>query len=150
MTQELKAKLLRYANEKEPFSAYNHLEICDVEEGRARIELTMRPESRNRWGQPHGAILFALADVACGIAMAGLRQETCVTVSASMDYMAAAGDADRLIARGEVTHEGRRTCFCRAEITTAEGRLIAACRSVWTYTGHPLPLEGEFNEKNAE
>ena len=141
MTPELKEKLLRYANGKEPFSAHNHLQICDVEEGHSRIELRMAPESRNRWGQLHGGILFALADVACGVALVGLRQETCVTVSASIDFMAEAGGADHLIARGEVTHAGKRTCFCRAEITTAEGKIIAACHSVWAYTGHPLPLE---------
>ena len=112
MTPELKEKLLRYANGKEPFSAHNHLQICDVEEGHSRIELRMAPESRNRWGQPHGGILFALADVACGVALVGLRQETCVTVSASIDFMAEAGGADHLIARGEVTHAGKRTCFC--------------------------------------
>ena len=62
-------------------------------------------------------------------------------VRESIDFMAEAGGADHLIARGEVTHAGKRTCFCRAEITTAEGKIIAACHSVWAYTGHPLPLE---------
>ena len=84
MDQELKEKILRFSNGKEPFSAYNHLEICDIEEGRSRVELHMAPESRNRWGQPHGGLLFALADVACGVALVTLRQESCVTVSAGM------------------------------------------------------------------
>ena len=133
MTPELKAKLLRYANECEPFTAHNHIEITDIGEGSSRVELHLTSESMNRWGQPHGGILFTLAD--------GLRQETCVTVSSTVDFMAPAGDARHLIARGEVTRAGRRTCFCRAEITTAEGKLIAACHSVWAYTGKPLPLD---------
>lgn len=141
MEPELREKILRFANGKEPFSAYNHLEIVDVGDGNARVELHMRPENRNRWGQPHGAILFALADVACGIAMLGVRQESCVTVSSTMDYMAAAGASEHLVARGEVTHAGRRTCFCRAEITTADGKILASCHSVWTFTGHSLPLD---------
>ena len=141
MTPELKAKLLRYANECEPFTAHNHIEITDIGEGRSRVELHLTCESMNRWGQPHGGILFTLADDACGIAVSGLRQETCVTVSAGIDFLAPAGDARHLIARGEVTRAGRRTCFCRAEITTAEGKLIAVCHSVWAYTGKPLPLD---------
>lgn len=141
MDQELKEKILRFSNGKEPFSAYNHLEICDIEEGRSCVELHMAPESRNRWGQPHGGLLFALADVACGVALVTLRQESCVTVSAGMDFMAAAGDAEHLIARGEVTRIGKRTSFCRAEISTAEGKVIAAAHSVWAFTGHPLPLD---------
>lgn len=143
MTPELKAKLLRNVNATEPFTAYNHIEICDIGEGTSRIELHLRPESRNRWGQPHGGVLFTLADDACGIAMAGLRQETCVTVSSTMDFMAPAGDADHLIATGEVTRAGKRTCFCRAEVTTAEGKLLAACHSVWVFTGRPLELDEE-------
>ncbi len=141
MTPELKAKLLRYANEHEPFTAHNHIEVTDIEEGRSRVELHLSPESMNRLGQPHGGLLFTLTDVACGNAMTGLRQETCVTVSAGIDFMAPVGDARHLIARGEVTRAGRRTCFCRAEITTAEGKLIAACHSVWAYTGRLLPLD---------
>ena len=143
MDQELKEKILRFSNGKEPFSAYNHLEICDIEEGRSRVELHMAPESRNRWGQPHGGLLFALADVACGVALVTLRQESCVTVSSNMEYIASAGDAGHLIARGRVVHAGRRTCFCQAEITTSEGKLIAVCNSVWAYTGKPLDFDRE-------
>ena len=66
MTPELKAKLLRYANECEPFTAHNHIEITDIGEGSSRVELHLTCESMNRWGQPHGGILFTLADDACG------------------------------------------------------------------------------------
>lgn len=143
MTQELKERILRSVNAREPFTQHNHIEICDIGEGTSRIELELTKESLNRWGQPHGGVLFTLADDACGIAMSGLRQETCVTVSSTMDFMAPAGSAGRLIAIGKVTRAGRRTCFCQAEVTTAEGKLIAVCHSVWTYTGHPLQLEDE-------
>ena len=45
MTPELKAKLLRYANECEPFTAHNHIEITDIGEGRSRVELHLTCES---------------------------------------------------------------------------------------------------------
>ncbi len=140
MTPELKEKLLRYANEKEPFTAHNHIRVCDIDEGNSRLELDLTEQSLNRWGQPHGGVLFTLADDACGLALSGLRQETCVTVSAGIDFLAPAGEARRLIARGRVTRAGRRTCFCQAEITTAQGKLLAVAHSVWAYTGKPLPL----------
>ena len=141
MEPELKAKLLHNLNTREPYTQHNHIVISDIGEGTSRIELDLKPESLNRLGRPHGGILFTLADDACGVALSGLRQETCVTVSAGIDFMAPVGDARHLIARGEVTRAGRRTCFCRAEITTAEGKLVAACHSVWAYTGKPLPLD---------
>ena len=66
MTPELKEKLLRYANEKEPFTAHNHIRVCDIDEGSSRLELDLTEQSLNRWGQPHGGVLFTLADDACG------------------------------------------------------------------------------------
>ena len=48
MTPELKAKLLRYANECEPFTAHNHIEITDIGEGRSQVELHLTCESMNR------------------------------------------------------------------------------------------------------
>lgn len=143
MTPELKEKMLRSINTHEPYSQHNHLEICDVGPGTSRIELEIVPESLNRWGRPHGGVLFSLADDACGVAMTGLRQESCVTVSSNMEYIASAGDTGHLIARGRVVHAGRRTCFCQAEITTSEGKLIAVCNSVWAYTGKPLDFDRE-------
>ena len=68
MTPELKEKLLRYANEKEPFTAHNHIRVCDIDEGSSRLELDLMEQSLNRWGQPHGGVLFTLADDACGLA----------------------------------------------------------------------------------
>ena len=56
MTPELKAKLLRYANEREPFTAHNHIEITDIGEGRSQVELHLTPESMNRLDQPHGGL----------------------------------------------------------------------------------------------
>ena len=50
MTPELKEKLLRYANEKEPFTAHNHIRVCDIDEGSSRLELDLTEQSLNRWG----------------------------------------------------------------------------------------------------
>lgn len=140
MEPELKAKLLHNLNTREPYTQHNHIVISDIGEGTSRIELDLKPESLNRLGRPHGGILFTLADDACGVALSGLRQETCVTVSSTMDFMAAAELGDHLIATGQVIRAGRRTCFCQAEVKTAEGKLLAMCHSVWAYTGKPLDL----------
>lgn len=100
MTPELKEKLLRYANEKEPFTAHNHIRVCDIDEGSSRLELDLTEQSLNRWGQPHGGVLFTLADDACGLALSGLRQETCVTVSAGIDLPGPCRGGPALISPG--------------------------------------------------
>ena len=141
MTPELKAKLLRYANECEPFTAHNHIEITDMGEGSSRVELHLTCESMNRWGQPHGGILFTLADDACGIAMSGLRQETCVTVSSTVDFMAPAGDARHLIARGEVTGPAGEPASAGRRSPRRRESLSPPATACGPDTGKPLPLD---------
>ena len=68
MTNELKEKLLAYGTKAEPFTVHNHIRVTDLQDGEARVELTLQPESLNRWGTAHGGILFALADIAAGTA----------------------------------------------------------------------------------
>ena len=79
MTNELKEKLLAYGTKAEPFTVHNHIRVTDLQDGEARVELTLQPESLNRWGTAHGGILFALADIAAGTAILTLRQEVCLT-----------------------------------------------------------------------
>lgn len=138
MTPELKEKLLRKAKDRDPFSTFNHVQIIDIDEGYARVELAVEAETLNRWGQIHGGAMFTLADIACGAAVIGIRQEVSVTVSSTMDFMAPAGDVKKLIAIGTVTRAGKRTCFCQADILTEDDRLVARCHSVWAFMGQPL------------
>ena len=128
MTNELKEKLLAYGTKAEPFTVHNHIRVTDLQDGEARVELTLQPESLNRWGTAHGGILFALADIAAGTAALTLRQEVCFTVNASLT---AVGHVDRM---------GKSLCFCHTDITDETGRLLATLRTVMDLTGRPLEL----------
>ena len=150
MTNELKEKLLAYGTKAEPFTVHNHIRVTDLQDGEARVELTLQPESLNRWGTAHGGILFALADIAAGTAtrtpqehgkaILTLRQEVCLTVNASIDFLDAAGLGSTLIAVGHVDRMGKSLCFCHTDITDETGRLLATLRTVMDLTGRPLEL----------
>ena len=140
MTPELKAKLLRYANECEPFTAHNHIEITDIGEGRSRVELHLTCESLNRWGGAHGGILFSLCDVAMGMAIMTLRQEMVVTVNATIDYLSAAAAGSTLTTVGRVDRLGGKLAFCSAEMTDETGKVIVRAHCVMCFTGRALPL----------
>ena len=115
MTNQLKEKLLAYGTKAEPFTVHNHIRVTDLQDGEARVELTLQPESLNRWGTAHGGILFALADIAAGTAVLTLRQEVCLTVNASIDFLDAAGLGSTLIAVGHVDRMGKSLCFCHTD-----------------------------------
>ena len=97
MTEELKKILLDFGNNKEPFLTHNHLYTADLSDGTATVVLPMCEVSLNRWGGAHGGILFALCDVAMGMAIMTLRQEMVVTVNAHIDYLSTRPTAVRVL-----------------------------------------------------
>lgn len=140
MTPELHEKLMAFANANEPFLTHNHMEVTALSDGTATVVLPMVKDSLNRWGGAHGGALFALCDVATGMAVVTLRQETIVTVNASIDYLSAAAPDSTLTAVGRVDRMGGKLAFCSAEITDEKGRLIVRSHTVMCFTGGTLPL----------
>ena len=140
MTNELKEKLLAYGTKAEPFTVHNHIRVTDLQDGEARVELTLQPESLNRWGGAHGGILFSLCDVAMGMAIMTLRQEMVVTVNATIDYLSAAAAGSTLTTVGKVDRLGGKLAFCSAEMTDETGKVIVRAHCVMCFTGRALPL----------
>ena len=140
MTEQLKEKLLDFGNNREPFLTHNHMYTADMADGTATVVLPMCRESLNRWGGAHGGILFALCDVAMGMAIMTLRQEMVVTVNADIDYLSAAAAGSILTAVGRVDRLGGKLAFCSAEVTDETGRVIVQAHCVMSFTGRPLPL----------
>lgn len=140
MTQELHQALLAFGNGSEPFLAHNHMTVSAVDDGTATVVLPMVEDSLNRWGGAHGGALFTLCDVATGMAVLTLRQETIVTVNATMDYLSAAAPGSVLTAVGRVDRMGGKLAFCSADITDEKGHLIARSHTVMCFTGGTLPL----------
>ena len=108
--------------------------------GSAAVVLPMCRDSLNRWGGAHGGILFALCDVAMGMAIMSLRQEVVVTVNAAIDYLSAAAADSTLTAVGKVDRLGGKLAFCSAEVTDENGKVIVQSHCVMSFTGRPLPL----------
>ena len=140
MTEALKKTLLDFSNHKEPFLTHNHMYTADIGDGSAAVVLPMCRDSLNRWGGAHGGILFALCDVAMGMAIMTLRQEMVVTVNASIDYLAAAAAGSTLTAVGKVDRMGGKMVFCSGEVTDETGKVIVQARCVMSFTGRSLPL----------
>ena len=98
MNEQIKQLILAAARDIEPFDKHNHIYLIGVEEGMAQVGLDIHPESLNRWGMPHGGLLFTLCDVASGIALLTVRPESCVTLNGAIDFIAAGPSQGKLIA----------------------------------------------------
>lgn len=138
MTDEKRQALMDFALDSEPFDRHNHVHIVDVGDGWAKVELDIHLETLNRWGTPHGGILFTIADVACGMAILTVRAETCVTVNGSLDYLNAAPSSGKLIATGRVNKVGGKLAYCESEVRDESGKLITTGHTVMCFTGKAI------------
>lgn len=142
MDADLKQRILAFANDTEPFTAHMGITVTDVDmEGHtSTVVMDLQPSDLNHWHAPHGGALFTLCDVACGCATVTVKPESCVTVSAAIDYLSVAAPEGRLTATGHVDKGGSHMAFCSAQVRDEADRLIARFHSVWCFTGGKLPL----------
>ena len=131
-------KVKNFVHPKDTFNLWNGLELTEMGDGTATIEVEITPNSINSWNIPHGGLLFAMADVACGVAAVSVRMEKCVTANASIDYLAAAGSTGRLKATAQVLRSGRKLCFCAAQVWDDKGTLLNRLNTTMYYPGMKL------------
>jgi acyl-coenzyme A thioesterase 13 len=99
------------------------------------LGLRARTEHCNARGFVHGAILAALLDVVCGRNCRAYPNM--LTVSLTVDYIAAAQDGDWLEASATVTRAGRRLAFADGRVEVA-GRPVAKASAVFA-VAEPAP-----------
>jgi uncharacterized protein (TIGR00369 family) len=113
-----------------PVSELVGFRLVALDGGVAKVELDADGRHHNPMGIVHGGILCDLADAAMGVAVAAALEEgeTFATLQLSATYLRAVRDG-RLVASGRLVHRGRNAAHAEAEVTDAEGRIVARCTS---------------------
>lgn len=109
--------------EKDAFARELGIELVEVGAGTSRVRLPTSARRSNGLGTTHGAVIFALADVAFAVACNSYGQ-TAIGVQANIAYLAAAGDGP-IEARATEISRGRKLTTYDVRIVDAEDRLIA-------------------------
>ena len=121
------------------FSYENGVRAISIEDGVSLVTAPINPHTVNRWGKPHGGLLFTLADVACGVLLTYTLREATVTVSTTIDFMSTTSDgAKELRANGRIEKRGGKMAFCSCTVRDDTGKLIARTSSTWMLTGQKL------------
>lgn len=116
------------------------MELAHVEEGHAKVELTVAPHHTNGLGKCHGGVIFALADSAFAFACNSRNQAT-VAQHNSITYLAPGNLGDRLTASaGEVSLQGRSGVY-DVEVRNQNGEMIAR------FTGLSRSVKGHLFEE---
>ncbi len=123
------------------------MELVDVEEGRAVLEMTVQAHHCNGHGTCHGGVSFMLADSAFAFAC-NSRNAVTVGQHTVMSYLNPGKEGDRLRAEAtEVNHAGRSGIY-DAKVTNQDGIVLAEFRG-FSRTINGQHFEESENEEQA-
>lgn len=102
------------------------IQLREIGDSHAVMEVTVSDMHRNYFGGAHGGLLATLVDTASFFPRPLLPSGTiCTTTSLNVGYIRPAALGDRLTARSELVHMGRRTASVKVEVTNQEDKLVA-------------------------
>jgi uncharacterized protein (TIGR00369 family) len=116
------------------------LETVALEDGVARLALTLRPEFTNSFGTAHGGVIMTLLDVALCQAARTHHPDAGGIMTIDMATSFIAGGKGRLLAEGRVLKPGRNTIFAEAEVRNEDGTLVA--KAIGTVRARPPEKAG--------
>jgi len=113
---------------------------ADVRADRWVLGVEIREPHCNSRGAPHGGLIAALADnamgLSCGVVLTALNIPSAglVTVSLSLDYLAAAALGQWLEFDTDFIKPGRSLCFAEATVR-ADGKPVARAHATFKVVG---------------
>jgi acyl-CoA thioesterase len=126
------------------------LEIVDVSEGRAVVELLPGPEDENLFGYVHGGAICALMDEAFQLAC-NSHGTVAVALNISVVFHCPAFKGVRLRAEADEVHLGRRTgTYAIRVVETENQKLVASCQATAYRKNIPLPFLNVPSEASEE
>ena len=102
------------------------IELTEVGDRHAVMEVVVEERHGNYFGGAHGGLIATLVDTVCFFPRPLLPSGRLVTTTnLSVTFVRPAQPGDRLIARSELLHLGRRMASLTVRVTDGEGRLVA-------------------------
>lgn len=116
-------KILEYRNRSNPYTQSQGIVLTELREGYAKVTKTVRPNDLNPLNVPHGGVYFAMADNACGSAMAS-HGYMAVTLNASYSFFKSGKLGDTLTAEAHELRHGKTVSVFEARVTGPGGTLL--------------------------
>ena len=109
---------------RNPFMAYNHIEIVSASPQRSVVQVRLTDESMNLQGAVHGGLIYSMADCVAGICARAEQGETYVTQSSHISFLRNVTQGT-IYASAETIKRGRRVIVSRISVYTEDGTLLA-------------------------
>jgi len=108
-----------------PYADLLGVRLLSRGEGRAVLELTLRPELMNSWESAHGGVIMTLLDIAMAVAARSADPKALGAVTVEMKTSFIGTCTGTLVAEARCIHFGRSVAFCEAEARDASGTVVA-------------------------
>lgn len=111
---------------KDNYAKILGIELINVENGYARCELEITENHKNGLGSPHGAVIFALADIAFATACNTVPS---IGIQANIKYLNKP-KTNKLIAEATVVSASKKIGHYQVIITDSDGTHVAEFCSI--------------------
>jgi acyl-CoA thioesterase len=122
---------------RNPWARSLGIELQEIAKGSCRATLTLAPHMESFLGTADGSVIYALAHAALSAA-ANSHGDPAVTVSVTVNYLAAAAPGAHLVAMARQVKQGRRAGFYDVSVTTEDGRVVAVAHGIARRSGSRL------------
>ncbi|MCD6281293.1 MAG: PaaI family thioesterase [Deltaproteobacteria bacterium] len=123
----------------EPFARKMGMELVDVSEGYARVEMNADQSMSNIFDMVHGGAIFSLMDEAFEVA-SNSHGSTAFALNMSVTYVAPPSVGSRLTAVAREINLTRKTANYEIKVFDGQGKLIAFSNALVYRKGDPLPF----------
>ncbi len=109
-----------------PYFKLLAMEVCEIGEGHARVEVELEERHRNPFGTIHGGVYTSLLDTACYWACYGELDEDAglVTIDVNSTLLGSICSG-KLVIESRRIKIGKSICMSEATVASDDGRLIA-------------------------
>jgi acyl-CoA thioesterase len=114
------------------------LRVVELEPGRAKVAVELRPEHLNAAGLIHGGLIASLADHAFGCATNSLGRAY-VAAQLGVSFLAAPAVGATIFAEALVLHAGRRAGTAEIAVRDGQGKLLAKALGTVVAVGDAPP-----------
>ncbi|MCM2264994.1 MAG: PaaI family thioesterase [Desulfuromonadales bacterium] len=119
------------------------IRLAEIGESHAVMAVTVDDRHRNYLGGVHGGLIATLIDTVCFFPKPLLPTgQAATTIDLNVSYVRPAALGDRLSARAELLHLGRRTASLAVRVTDQHERLIAHGTTTLLLIDEAVPSSG--------
>ena len=125
--------------QEEPYARIFGIEIVELEEGRALLQMQTSSRMNNLFGTIHGAAIYSLLDAAFELAV-NSHGTVAVALSVNVNYLNAALPGETLQALAQETNLSRKISACEIRVMGQDERLVAAAQALAYRKKDKLPF----------